>query len=246
MTYSFCITCKNRLHHFKETYFKNLDILNKWKLNYEIVLLDYSSTDGLDTWVFDNCKINDNFSYFYSKNKIYYKEAHSKNVCHKLSRNEIVVNLDVDNIINDYFLENLINLRENEILMTKLRTNGSCGRITLHRNNFIALGGYDENRSNLVTRCYIDSDLKLRSLKYGLKCRLLDHNKLEFIDHSNYERSVNYEAQLTSYEDSDIKDVCGAKKTYQDIKDKKYIANLGKLWGNDFIIKNFVECLTIY
>lgn len=245
-SFSFCITCKNRLHHFKQTYFNNIALLDKYDIDYEVILLDYDSTDGLSQWIMDNSIIKkEKFSYFISQNKKYYKEAHSKNVCHKLAKNKIIINLDVDNILNSYFLDKLIDLNDNEILMTKLRTNGTCGRISLYKEHFLKLGGYDETRQNIVTRCYIDSDFKLRSLKYGLKCKLLDHNKLEFIDHSNYDRSINYEKKLLTYTDIDIKDPNGAKKTYEDIRNKKYIANTDILWGSDTLIYNLDKTIFI-
>lgn len=70
-----------------------------------------------------------------------------KNLAHAYARGDILVNLDADNAIGDKFVETIEReCLEGTVVHAWLGqwTDGTCGRIAIHRTDFEALGGYDE------------------------------------------------------------------------------------------------------
>lgn len=120
----------------------------------------------------------------------------AKNVSHLLSNHDLIVNLDCDNFIpinNHITIRNIFNEDINSILhQSRYNKNticfikqyipdfktyeisdendevGDAGRIIISKNNFLDIGGYDEN---LGFMGFEDTDIIIRLIKNGLKYR---------------------------------------------------------------------------
>jgi len=218
---SFCITCMGRLNHLKQTLFSNIEIARSVIPDVEFVLLNYGNTPDLNQFIESNAYLQ---YLTYKKQLVYlqadapfYREAHSKNIAHYFSSRDIVVNLDADNFLSEDYCNQVKCLHSSQMLTTQLRTGGAAGRIAMHRKIFFKLGGYDEQRPNIVTRCFIDSDLKIRACFSGIIPIIYDCKKISVIEHDNKLRSVNFEKPLTSYTDDLITDFTGPRQTFERI-----------------------------
>lgn len=225
---SFCTTCMNRLEYFKKTFFKNYKAASENLKNFEFVLVDYGSTDELSDYIRTNIFIkklikNKKFKLVRVEAK-YFKEANSKNIAHYYSSGDIVVNVDVDTFIDKRYIVELLKIKHNEFLTTITKINDVAGRIAMFKDNFIKLGGYNENKKNIVTRSFIDSDLKLRAEKSGIKKVIYDHKFIKFLYNTNKERNQNYEAASNSYTDNEITDKNAERDTLECLKNNKLIA----------------------
>ena len=182
MELSFCITCMNRLNQISQTLLTNLkDNNNK---NVEFILVDFNSSDGLKEYILGN---NDFKKYLDTKQLKYYfidklKYWHAsiaKNTAHNLATGKIVVNLDCDNYIGENggnFIINIFKENNYNIVLSQSKNiygSGTFGRISLLKNNFIKLGGYDES---FYPMGYQDTDLINRATKYNLKLIHIDKN----------------------------------------------------------------------
>jgi hypothetical protein len=167
MKISFCITCKGRLDHLKQTLLKNIEgniPTNQGDPEVEFILLDYGCQEGSSAWA-----INDpDLAPYYESGTLKVAQAmlpkgamfhmsHAKNMSHRLSRGDFVCNLDADNFLGEgfaRFLADEFSMNPNAIIhpareiMQGLDKEdcGFCGRIAMSRDNYIRLGGYDENR----------------------------------------------------------------------------------------------------
>lgn len=170
---SFCITCKNRLYQIRNTLRKNLDDNYMHKDIVDFVLVDFGSTDGLKDWIVSNFEreLEEGYlRYFYTDKLDSWHASVAKNTAHLLARGEILVNLDCDNFtgvrgaahVINHFLKNA-----DDIVLHQARDlfNGSFGRISVRRADFIAIGGYDES---LLPMGYEDVDLIERLKALGL------------------------------------------------------------------------------
>lgn len=199
MRLSFCTTCKNRLHHLEKTIFDNLKLIERY--NAELVLVNYDSKDSLDFFV--NTQLTDyikngTMKYIVVPNKQYFKHSHAKNIAHRNASGDVLVNLDSDNYLTDYFMRFIISLFSNNInsctVGQLLDCNGGYGRIAISKNNFYKLGGYIES---LKGYGYEDCDFVERAYLF-LKCpvTILDVQLTPFIDHTNMERTKDVEIKF--------------------------------------------------
>jgi len=182
MELSFCITCMNRLHQISQTLLTNLKHNNNQSV--EFILVDFNSSDGLKEYILDN---NEFKRYLDTKQLKYniidrlkfWHASIAKNTAHNLATGKIVVNLDCDNYIGENGGDFIINIfKENNynIILSQSKNiygSGTFGRISLLKNNFIKLGGYDES---FYPMGYQDTDLINRAVKYNLKLIHIDKN----------------------------------------------------------------------
>ena len=225
---SFCTTCMNRLDYFKKTFFKNYNAAADSLKNFEFVLVDYGSTDGLSDYIRTNIFIKrlikiKKFKLIRVEAK-YFKEANSKNIAHYYSGGDVVVNVDVDTFVDKHYITEVLKLKHNEFLTTVTKIGDVAGRIAMFKDKFIELGGYNENKKNMVTRSFIDSDLKLRAESSGIKKVVYDHKFIKFIYNTNKERNENYEFASNSYADDEITDENAEPDTLECIKNGKLVA----------------------
>jgi len=213
MYISFCTTCMNRIEFLKQTIYTNLEIIKFFNEKYidihqfELSLCNYDSNDGLDEYVKNNLQeYIDNKLLVYTKsdNHEYFNPGHAKNIAHRYSNGDLLVNVDADNILTFKFIEFLLGLfRNNKNIITSghvIEGDGSSyGRIALTRNNFYKLGGYNEN---FKTYSYEDDDILERGVEF-LKLSLIrfPYDTLKYITHDNSKRVENF---TNKYYDFDI------------------------------------------
>jgi predicted glycosyltransferase involved in capsule biosynthesis len=178
---TFCTTIKNRKYQLEQTLLQNLlDSINK---DTEFILIDFGSTDGLKKYIYDNFKEyldSKKLKYYYTDKLKYWHASIAKNTTHKYAKGKYIVNLDCDNFIGKNGDNILIKLFENNnnIIISQSDTifgSGNSGRISLSKDNFLKLGGYNEF---LYPMGYQDADLIQRAIKYGLKLIKLNKNNL--------------------------------------------------------------------
>ena len=232
-TLSFCITCKNRLYQIRQTLRKNLDDNLIYKDSVDFVLVDFGSSDGLKEWVASSFKEELESGYL----KYYYTDAldgwHAsiaKNTSHLMSNKEILVNLDCDNFtgirgaafVIRHFLENV-----NDIVLHQFLDdfNGSFGRISVKREHFLAIGGYNES---LLPMGYEDVDFIERLKSIGLTY-IHDGNKRynQAIPNSREEGLVNIKEKVSYAE------MVRRNRTVSEnnISEGHIIANMNRDWG---------------
>lgn len=190
---SFCTTVMNRLHHLKETLPMNLAD-NAVTENIEFVILDYNSTDGLETWMQQNF---DNFCgkvvYFKTTQPTFYNRSHSRNIAFRLASGDIVCNLDADNYAGKGFAEYLTAIfqQHHSIFIAPQNNNLSdtFGKISTTKSDFLQLKGYDEAIKGYG---FEDNDLKNRLKNLGrTEVTFNDVEFLKAITHTEEERIKN-------------------------------------------------------
>lgn len=172
---SFCISIMNRLYQLKQTLRKNLDDNVKFKNDIDFILVDFNSNDDIINYIKTNFKneLEDGYLKFYhTKDLQYWKSPVAKNTTHQLSDAKFICNLDCDNYVGKDGAKILLDCIKNndENILIHQSSNifgyGNMGRITLSKNNFLNLGGYDES---LLPMSHQDGDLVNRAKIYGLK-----------------------------------------------------------------------------
>jgi len=168
---TFCVHCRNRLDQLKKTLPENLAVISRYP-NVGMTLLNYNSADNLHDWA--RSKLAGEIS---SGKLIYARETRSrifhcsksKNLAHKLAHGRFLVNLDADNFIGDTIPLIVENLARHPRLVLRTWTgeftDGTCGRIGIHRRDFHRLGGYDES---FLPMGFQDLDLIIRARAIGI------------------------------------------------------------------------------
>ena len=205
---SFCITCRDRAFHIKQTLEKNI-IDNLDYDNLEFVLLDYNSEDDLQEFVFSKLKkyIDSGILKYYKTNlPTSFNMANAKNNAHYLAIGDIVCNLDADNYTGKdfaFYINYVCNKNEHPIgsskeknLVNILLDDGDFGgRIFMFKRDFLSLGGYDES---FVYWGFDDNDIYNRAVRYGLKSVGIPLCFLRAIRHKNNIRNINDQKNIHS------------------------------------------------
>ena len=174
---SFCQTCRNRLWQIKETLPSNLRALPE---DCELVLVDYGSTDGLATWLWENYRPfvqNGSLKFFEVRNPVHWSAPIAKNLAHRLSDGDYLFNLDADNFV---IADDIQMIRYSEPIGAPCHQfsgsfrDGSFGRIGLSRALFFKMGGYDESMLPMAGQDY---DLLRRLVALGQTPRRLSPPK---------------------------------------------------------------------
>jgi predicted glycosyltransferase involved in capsule biosynthesis len=169
----------NRKYQLEKTLIDNLNNLSDCS---EIVMVDYGSIDGLKDYIYKNFSkyiINKKLRYYYTDKVKYWHASICKNTTHMLADGRYVVNLDCDNFIgndSDKLLLDLFEKNGDDIIITQsdyVMGSGNGGRITISKNNFKKLGGYDET---FYPMGYQDYDLIERAKLFGFKFIHLNKN----------------------------------------------------------------------
>lgn len=195
---SFCITCMNRLEHLKKTLPINITYALENFQNFEFVLLDYHSSDGLGDWVQANMSQEIDkqiLAFFQTFEPQSYHRSHSRNMAFRLATGDILVNLDADNFIGKGFTkwihENMIDgsFMATEETIDENRFKDAMGRVCVWKKDFLKVRGYDERMAGYG---FEDIDFKTRLTKIGL--HLIPIKKATFlksIKHDNWVRIKN-------------------------------------------------------
>jgi GT2 family glycosyltransferase len=196
---SFATVCMNRLHHIRQTLPKNIED-NKQYENVEFILLDYNSTDGLEDWVRENMQehIQSGKLIFYRTTEPeYFKRSHSRNMAMRLCEGDIICNVDADNYTGNGFAEYInkkFNKTKNIFLAGSfseqfMEYKDSYGRFCAWKDDFIKIGGYDEEMESYG---HEDTDLYERFGRYGrIEVNIGQIQYLHSISHSDQERTGN-------------------------------------------------------
>lgn len=216
MVFSFCTTCMNRLEHIKSTLPTNLSLIKEFNIKYqdkhifELSLCNYDSKDNLTEYIETEFKTdieNGILVYNIVYNKQFFNPSHAKNIAHKKSNGDILINIDADNYLTDLFIYKLISLFENNLDILTIGyddkiNSGAYGRICISRDNFYKLGGYFEN---FIGYGLQDYDLVERGKKYlNLKEYIFEKEYIKFIYHDNLSRIINYDRDLYSKNEIDF------------------------------------------
>jgi len=234
---SLCTTAMNRLTSLSTTILQNIENNIDYS-NVEFVVLDYNSSDGLGKWVKENLqKYIDQgvVNYFRTEEPKYYSMTHSRNIAFLAASGDMVNNIDADNFTNKGFatyLNKLANEQPEKAIFAKGKRS-IRGRVGFFKNEFIDdLGGYDESIENYG---FDDHDIMLRAWQLGYKLMWFggDFYKGDGSKKHNVSNMKNKDWKITELQNKII--------SYQNIKDRKLKANIGKEWGKAKLIKNFDE-----
>lgn len=244
---SLCVHCMNRIQEAIITIPVNIRS-NLDYPNFELVLLDYNSSDGLNKWVKTNLiRYIDRgiLSYYRTEEPEYFKLSHSKNIVMKLAKGDIVNAIDIDMLCGKGFASH-INLLANQfspgehiVFAKRYKLNS---RVGFWKKDFLDLGGYDES---LKGYGWEDRDLFFRALESGFALALYDDLKFYgyvggvFYRHRPIDRYKNY------HPNERCRPISNKINSYKRILKGDYIANKDTHWGKANLTKNFSEAVTI-
>lgn len=245
---SFCTTCMNRVEDLKITLPFNI-AANEDYPHLEFVLLDYSSSDGLDVWIkrrmMHHIK-SGRLIYYRLDGKKYYDMCSARNIAFRLATGDIVNNLDADNFTSEgkpmalswaTWLNKSANNHPFKTIFIKSRQLSIIhGRIGFHKKAFMELGGYDED---LVGYGHDDQNIVERALALGFILCKWGGTYFYRIQTRTPKKNVNLLKpwQVTRAENKAI--------TREKLARGEYIANAGRSWGRATVIKNFKKEVTV-
>lgn len=150
MKISFCTVSMNRLIHVKNTLLVNMNRLADKDV--EFVLLNYNSSDEIDSWVADNLRhytSNRVLSYYRTDQPAYFHRSHSRNAVFRLASGTIVCNVDADNFISLDFYHFIMQSFEGgrDVVVRCKSQPDSLGRIAFRKSQFLEVRGFDEKMS---------------------------------------------------------------------------------------------------
>ncbi|HTI10441.1 MAG TPA: glycosyltransferase family A protein [Puia sp.] len=197
---SICTVCMNRLNHLSSTLPVNIGE-NQHLPHVEFVLLDYNSSDGLETWVKDNLSryIDSGIlKYYKTCDPAYFETAHSRNMAIKLASGDIFCMTDADNFTGPGYIgwvDSTFSLHGNNTVITTLRKDNlpyhdQGGKFAFSRELLYSVNGYDES---VVYYGMEDVDLANRLEKAGGNRVFIEQEEyLKHISHSDEERFANF------------------------------------------------------
>ena len=163
---SYCVTSRNRLWQLQQTLSANLSHLTD---DEELTLVDFGSTDGLSTWVWQEFEsaLGNKLNFFELKNDVEWSSPKAKNLAHRLSNGQYLFNLDADNFVTTEDLRGIHDAHDEGVVAHQWSgdwPDGSYGRIGLPQGLFFNLGGYNKS---LLPMGGQDMDIIMRAEAYG-------------------------------------------------------------------------------
>lgn len=245
---SLCTVVMDRLDQLKETIFKNIEYCNGYP-NFEIILLNYNSRDGMDEWVKESLSdyISDGIiTHYHTTEPEYFDNSHSRNVAFKLASGDLVTAIDADMFVGEDFLTYL-NKIANQLPEKAVFIRGKTairGRIAFYKNEFMELGGFCED---FVGYNPWDRDIFHRAVVSGFKVAGFGRRYgkkaggiLPVEDHPN--RNINYPDCVGGWNSAmKLNRALGAIN----ILLGRIVANDRIHWGKAKLIKNFEEEVNI-
>ncbi|SMD32979.1 hypothetical protein SAMN04488029_1340 [Reichenbachiella faecimaris] len=160
----------------------------------EFILMDFDKGDHVKNWIikeFGEFLSDGYLKYFHCPSLDQWNASIAKNTSHKMASGAVLVNLDCDNYTGlqggSFVLDQFRKAEENIVLwqFSKIKQDGSFGRISITRDLFKILGGYDES---FLPMGYQDDDLMARAKARGA---LLIHRR-----NPEYNRAIPNEKYL--------------------------------------------------
>ena len=187
---SFCTTYRNRFEQITATLPENLEHNRSDSDRIEFVIVQFGGKDDLHPWLLKHYSshLESGYIRFFQSDKM--PDWHmciAKNTAHRLASGSIVTNLDCDNYtgVNGgrHVIDTLANATRPSILWqwTGRRGDGTLGRISLTKDLFLALGGYDEK---LGASQWHDRDLVMRASSQRIRV-IAEGNE-------NYSRAIQH------------------------------------------------------
>jgi hypothetical protein len=230
----FCITCKNRTPHLRQTLPINLE----HNPDSRFVVLDYNSQDDLLPFLRSLSRELDEerLAVYSYRGHPKFRMAHAKNLAHRLGileGGDILVNLDADNFagagFDRYASERLQEL--NAFLFATMikgsMTRGVGGRIAVNSKTFLLAGGYDEAKFEHWGSD--DKDFNIRLKMMGVAPLDIDRQFLSSVTHNDKVRFKDYPHMHEKEEDY--------FKVYPSMIDRA-VVNEGRV-GCGTVFKNF-------
>ena len=227
MSISFCIPVHNRTHDLKRTLPHLLAAANACP-PVEIMVLDYNSPDDLGQYIQDVLQANRLepgvvLAYARYTGRNYYHMAHARNLSVLASSGEYIVILSADIYPAIGFIEAVRRLiaERGYVWMYDERYKGV---IVCQRQEFIAVGGYDERFEFYGPE---DRDLDMRLRRRGDNFGLLPAGLVNVIRTPDSEKAKNYRLPLSKDEMSALMHPIFEENNAGGVT----IANLGQGWG---------------
>lgn len=148
LTVGFCITLKNRLWQLKHSLPLNLANLWPHRKWVRVHLVDFGSSDGALEFITSVCRValEDGLLHLHNAKSEFFHASIAKNTAHMVATEDVLVNLDCDNLVDvDYAPEVRRHFEEGAKALHFSGSRGTCGRIACLRNDFLRVGGYDED-----------------------------------------------------------------------------------------------------
>lgn len=240
---SYCITCRNRLHHLAETFPHNFATQVPYirqGLRVQFVIVDYGSEDTLEQWMI-NMKMADPGHVTHVKyvkvldNVDHWYPSHAKNIAHKAADGDILVSLDADNFLLKSFTSFIIS---NFVSSHPTTDNGRFlapaeddfyGRLVYTKHDFEMLGGYDERLRYGAS--FEDTDLFIRSKSYGLEHIIIPEDHRVAIITPEKTRAKHAQCQSVQMVTAKHQHMINTRTTD--------VANENKAWGQATVSINF-------
>jgi len=238
---SLCTTCMNRAENLKATLPKNIED-NKSYPNLEFVILDYNSTDDLRQWMRQNMMDHierGRVVYCHTREPKYYQMGHSRNVAFKLASGDIINSVDADNYINEGFadvLNKMADVCPSKGVFCKGKRS-MHGRIGFYRDEFLALGGYDED---LIGYGFDDHNLVYRAMASGYKMMWWGGKYCDRIKTDRKDVTTNIESKSWKATEKINKEI-----TFNKLEAEEFVANQDRHWGKARVTKNFGPMMDI-
>jgi hypothetical protein len=228
MKIAFCTTCCNRLHQLQQVFDRNAAVIASDPAT-EWIILDFGSEDGLAAYMAAKMvSATTRITFARERSGRPWHASIAKNVAHRLSAADILVNLDCDNLIDDavdvirhrrYAGADVIHLWSGAL------GDGTCGRIAIRRDAFHALGGYDES---FLPMGYQDFDLVHRAAAAGLKVMRKPSRSNVAVKNTKVESLVNCRPSGQSWDDYNVQN---RAQSFANIAAGLYVANGLKGWA---------------
>jgi hypothetical protein len=162
-------------------------------------IVDCHSNDGIHDFMvkfYSDDKTSDNLknkvNYYQCLDKIDYHIPIFKNMAARLSKNDYLFNLDIDNYLEHNLINNIIEKGINNGVCCNKGFGGTFGRIGCSATNFKTVGGYDEN---FLPAAIHESDFISRSGKNNYFFNHVDCS-IRPVQNSKKETTENFNIKL--------------------------------------------------
>ena len=227
MKISLCTTCHNRAHQLKKTFEANLEVL-KSEPDVEWVILNYNSSDDLHAYMLRQItRAGGRVVYAVETSGRPWHCSVAKNIAHKISSGDVLMNLDCDNWIADAIraIKTELTATRDVLHLSSGLGDGTFGRIIVRRSLFFQFGGYDEN---LHPMGYQDSDLLERLKTAGAVIKVVTCATGITVQNTKEESILNCRIASNTWDDFQR---MNRQMSINNIVAGRLVANAGAKWG---------------